>query len=226
VCKKLATSFSFPIVFVLLLLSLTTGTLGAKENKALAWRNPTAGTHAFLGDDGGGVNTATVCDTADRFRDWLKMESAPGCQTFQHGLPVVIEVVLFDPVRDTVGSIGRPIVKVHIPARNFTGYTQLLGVHPVVPSGTKIQFTRVGNTGPELYDTADAAQSTGHDLGEKVSATVLSYDPTSDDKFELHVQIDDGSYTGRKGWMLSLGATTDDGGEMDQFDKAVIENRR
>jgi hypothetical protein len=58
VCKKLAASFSFSIVFVLLLLSLTTGT--AKENRVLAWQNPTAGTHAFLGDDGGGVNTATA----------------------------------------------------------------------------------------------------------------------------------------------------------------------
>jgi hypothetical protein len=226
VCNKLAARFSFPIVLVLLLLSLTTGTLEANENKVLGWRKPMAGTHAFLGDDGGGVNTATVCDTADRYRDWLKMESAPGCQTFQHDLPVVIEVVLSDPVRDTVGSIWRPIVKVHIPARNFAGYTQLLGVHPVVPSGTKIHFTRVGKSGPALYDTADAVQNTGHNLGEKVSATVLSYDPTSDDKFELHVQIDDGSYAGRQGWMLSLGATTDDGGEMDQFDKAVIETRR
>jgi hypothetical protein len=57
-----------------------------------------SGTHAFLGDDGGGVNTATECDTADRFRDWLNMESAPGCQTFQQDLPIVIESYCWTPL--------------------------------------------------------------------------------------------------------------------------------
>src|SRR5260370_2935658 len=119
--------------------------LQADESKCFAWNTPFAGTHAFLGDDGGGVNTATGCDTADRYRDWLKMESAPGCPTFQHDLPIVIEVVLLDAVKDTVGSTWLPLVKLHIPSRNFTGYGQLLGVHPIVPVGTKIHFTQAGN---------------------------------------------------------------------------------
>jgi hypothetical protein len=39
----------------------------AAEAEVPAWKKATPGTHAFLGDDGGGVNTATVCDTADRW---------------------------------------------------------------------------------------------------------------------------------------------------------------
>jgi hypothetical protein len=189
------------------------------------WKKPLPGTHAFLGDDGGSVNTKTVCDTADRYRDWLKMESAPGCQTFQHDLQIVIEVVLLDAAKDTVGSTWLPLVKFNISSRRFTGYSQLLGIHPVVPVGTKIHFTRVGNETFKLYASANADKNESLDLGDKVSATVLAYNPTPDDKYELYVRVDDGPYTGKKGWTLSLGATTDDGSPMDQFDKAVIENK-
>jgi hypothetical protein len=48
---------------------------------------------------------------------------------------IVIEIVLLDQVRDTVGSEWLPLVKINIPSRNFTGYTQLLGLHPEVPAG-------------------------------------------------------------------------------------------
>lgn len=82
----------FPFTAVLFLMALLIGKLQADENKVPAWKKALPGTHAFLGDDGGQTNTATVCDTADRYRDWLKMESAPGCQAFQHGLEIVIEV--------------------------------------------------------------------------------------------------------------------------------------
>jgi hypothetical protein len=44
----------------------------AADNTVPSWRKALLGTRdAYLGDDGGGVNTATVCDTADRYRDWL-----------------------------------------------------------------------------------------------------------------------------------------------------------
>ncbi len=63
--------------------------------EACAWNT------AFLGDDGGGVETRTVCGTADRYRDWLEGEHPSGCHTFQRELPVIIEVV-------TMGSIASP----------------------------------------------------------------------------------------------------------------------
>jgi hypothetical protein len=111
------------------IVSIASTAIGA-EREIPAWKKPDPGTHGFLGDDGGGVDTATVCDTADHYRDWLHYEHPNGCQTFQHDLPVVIEVVTRDPVTDNVaGQYYLPIAKIQIPSRNFTGYTQLLGLH-------------------------------------------------------------------------------------------------
>jgi hypothetical protein len=62
-------------------------------------------------------------------------------------------------------------------------------------------------------------------IGTEVSATVLSYDPADEDKLELYLTINDGPYKGKKGWMLSFLEETDDGQIMNQFDKAVIENK-
>jgi hypothetical protein len=154
------------------------------------------------------------------------MESAPGCQAFQYGLDVVIEVVLLDAVKDTVGSMWRPLAKINIPSRNFTGYTQLLGLHPKVPAGTRIHFTSTQGDTERWYRTADMDEKENLDLGPAVSATVLSYDLTNDDKLELYVSIDDGPYKGEKGWMLSFLEKTDDGEIMNQFGKAVIENKQ
>jgi hypothetical protein len=193
------------------------------EEDVPAWKKPAPGTQAFLGDDGGGVNTATVCDTADRFRDWLNYQHPPGCQTFQHDLPVVIEVVTVDPVEDVQGTVGLPIVKVHIPSRGFVGYLQLLGLHPLIPAGTTVHFKRTGNETIELHAKSAIDNGKGIDLGDHVSARVISYDPSKDDDWEMHVTILDGKYAGQSGWMLSLGAEGDDGVPIDQFSRAVID---
>ena len=209
-----------------LFLTVSFGCLQAAESQVPTWKKGMPGTHAFLGDDGGGVNTATVCNTADRYRNWLKSESPPGCQTFQHDLEVVIEIVLLDSVKDTVTSMWLPLVKINIPSRNFTGYLTLLSLHPKVPAGTKVHFTSTNDGSERLYKTADMDEKDSVVLEPEVSATVLSYDPTDDDKLELYVSIDDGPHKGEKGWMLSLLGSTDDGGPIEQFDKAVIENKR
>jgi hypothetical protein len=119
----------------------------AAEKDVPAWHKADPGTHAFLGDDGGGVDTATVCDTADRYRDWLDRlddQHSPGCRTFQHDLPVVIAIVTFDPAKDVVhfhdGDVGLPIAKVRIPSKGFVGYIRLDELHPIIPAGTIIHF--------------------------------------------------------------------------------------
>jgi len=198
------------------------------ETDIPSWKNAAAGAQAFLGDDGGGVNTVTVCDTVDRFRDWLNSEHPPGCQTFQHDLSAIIEVVIFDPVHDTVKEpdpIGLPLVKVHIPSRNFTGYLRLLALHPVIPSGTLVHFKKTGNENFELFATSkigSGKDEKGLDLGDHVSAKVIKYDPSKDDDWDFNVTILDGKYAGHSGWMLSSGADGDDGTPIDQFFQAVI----
>ncbi len=122
--------------------AVNTTSIADDKTEVPTWKKASPGTSAFLGDDGGGVNTLTVCDTADHFRDWLEYEHPAGCQTFQAGLRATIEVVVFDPVRDALRTsseiISKPLVKIHIPARKFIGYVQLLGLHPIVPPGTII----------------------------------------------------------------------------------------
>ncbi|WP_294537627.1 hypothetical protein [uncultured Rhodoblastus sp.] len=204
-----------------------TAIASGSEKAAPVWKQPAPGTKAFLGDDGGGVNTATVCDTADRYRDWLKYEHPPGCQTFQHDLPVVIEVITYNPVEDNKGAMGLPIAKVHIPTKNFVGYILLLSLHPLVPKGTIVNFKKIGNDTLRLFPTArigsiDAA--TGLDLGERCSASVISYDPSKDHERDLHVTILDGVHAGQSGWMSSFGAHGDDGTLVDQFFQSVLDN--
>ena len=56
---------------------ITLASIGyAAEAEVPAWKKATPGTQAFLGDDGGGVNTATVCDTADHYRPLILQPSA------------------------------------------------------------------------------------------------------------------------------------------------------
>jgi len=198
---------------------------GAAEKDTPTWKKPVPGAQAFLGDDGGGVNTATVCDTADHYRDWLQYEHPSGCQTFQHDLPVIIEVVTLDPVTDSVaGQYYRPIVKIHIPSRNFTGYLNLDVLHPVIPPGTMVEYKKLGNGKLLLFPSPKipAKDEGGIDLGDSVSAKVISYDPTNDDNFDFHVQITSSPHAGQTGWVLAFGAVGQDGVPIDQFDKAVI----
>src|SRR6201987_5856993 len=164
----------------------------AAEAEVLAWKKATPGTHAFLGNYGGGVNTAPICDTAEHYRDWLQYEHPSGCQTLQHDLHVVIEAVTLDPVRDEVAEeYYRPIAKVHIPSRNLIGYLPLDGLHPIIPPGTVIQYKKLCDESLLLFPSPKSPTNNegGTDLGQSVSAKVLSYDPTNDDGFDLNLQI-------------------------------------
>ncbi len=92
----------------------------------------------------------------------------------------------------------RPLVKIKILSRNFTGYCNLDILHPVVPVGTKIHIAPTSNDDSNiLYKTAAVDEKQSVELGPEVSATVLSYDPTDDDKLELYVRVDEGPPKGK-----------------------------
>jgi len=213
------------IAMSLLLTAMFVAPLQAAEPNVPNWKKALPGTRGYLDDDGGGADTAIVCDTADRYRDWLNFSVVtsipPGCQAFQHGLRVVIEAVVLDQARDTVASMWLPLVKIKIPSRNFRGYIQLFALHPEVPAGTVVHSTYT-----KLYKTADANDEGKVELENDVTATVLSYDPTDIDKLELYVSINDGSNKGRKGWMRSSFGKMEDGHMVDKFDQALIDLER
>ncbi len=207
-----------------------------------AWHKATPGTHAFLGDDGGGVDTAsvdtaTVCDTVDRYRDWLEVQHPPGCQTFQENLPVVIELVIFDPAKDTEplgngNAAGLPIAKIHIPSRGFVGSIQLCLLHPLVPPGTILHLKKFENEAIELYPRARICDNEhGIQLGDHVTVQVIKHYPSNDDYWDghvtVHVTVLDGDHRGQSGWMLAAleAAEADDGLPIDQFSDAVLWNQ-
>jgi hypothetical protein len=144
--RGVAIAAALTLAIAVAILVAATAHAEAAQKSIPAWHKAIPGSAAFLGDDGGGVDTLTVCDTADRYRDWLDENSPPGCQTFQHGLRAIVEVIIFDPARDIVktgsDNVGFPIAKIHIPLRNFVGYVHLDALHPVVPPNTVINFEK------------------------------------------------------------------------------------
>jgi len=210
------------VAAIIALVSLAVG----GEEDVPAWKKPAPGTRAFLGDDGGGVDTATVCSTVDEYRSWLDDEHPRGCKSFQHGLPVVIETVIFDPAKDTepIGYnnlrvpvvVGLPIVKVRIPTTRFTGYLRLDELQPVIPPGTVIQFKVSGTNTLKLFPNGNT-QDHAIELGDHVTVKVITYEPS------LHVTIIDGEHAGQSGWMSSfLVADANDGVLIDQFSQAIV----
>lgn len=196
---------------------------GQDEKIIPAWHKAGPGTVAYLGDDGGGVDTLTVCDTADRYREWLQSESPPGCQTFQNGLRAVIEVLIFDPVQDTLPNLGgRRIAKIHIPSRGFIGYVNLDGLHPIIPPNTVIMFKEDDRVPYDLYSHGDTRIKDHVEMKGPFKAKLIQYDPSSDTNWDLHVTILDGENAGKSGWMLSFGAMAEDGRMLDQFSNAYV----
>jgi hypothetical protein len=209
------------------LLAATSVHAGDQKSDTPIWKKAAPGTAAYLADDGGGVDTLTVCDTADQYRDWLKYEHPRGCQTFQSGLRATIEVVVYDPAKDTIRTsseaISYPLVKIHIPARNFVGYLRLDGLHPIIPSGTIVHGKKVGNGSLKLYSDATIRDDDkGLDLGEEFSAKVIKFDPTKGDQWDLQVTILDGLNAGKSGWMLSDFLEDSRGELVNQFSKAAV----
>jgi hypothetical protein len=207
----------FLIAVVGVALSLFSVPTHAGDKQHLAWKEPLPGTPAVLGDDGGGADTVTVCDTVAKFKQWLDdMGNVAGCHSLPAGLPVVLGRMTDDPSPTPRQSL--PLVKIAIPSRhNYSGYTQLFGqVHPDIPKGTVVHYKREGSSTLRLAPSRDSGLNAGPDLGEAVTATILQYDPTSDG-MDLYVQINDGKFAGHKGWMLTLGATTEDGEPVDIF---------
>lgn len=211
-------------LIIALTLALPCSRSAADGDHVPIWRKPLPGTAAFLGDDGGGEEMATICDTAAHFREWIDSGQPPGCKQFSRGLPVVIEGVVHDPAKDTApGSTNwYPLVKIKIPSKRFVGYLQLLGgIHPVIPEGTRVHFTKIGYAPLQLAPSQHAAPDSGPDLGEQVTAKVLQYDPSTGDR-DIYVTIMDGVFAGQSGWMFAFEADGADGQSINIFAEALL----
>jgi hypothetical protein len=188
-----------------------------------AWRKPTPGSSAFLGDDGGDTSTKTVCDTADHYRRWINSENTRGCRAVARGTRATILAVEYDQPRD----LGLPIAKIKILEKGWVGYSALLGLYPAIPRGAPIHLRHEGGGTLRLAETADAELEAGLDLGDNVNlaATVLKYVPSSRFDRDLFVTITEGEYSGRRGWVFSdFDTLTEDGSPTSDFAGSIINN--
>ena len=216
-------------VGLLLGVTLLSATAGAHD--VLPWKRPLPGTRAFLGDDGGGENFATVCGTAADYREWLNYGHPPGCRRFHRGLPVVIQGVLYDARKDRSPGTRTwlPLVKISIPSAGMTGYVQLLGgLHPSIPrgavvhlQGAVVHLQKEGTDVPHLAPSRYAPLDGGVDLGDYATGNVIRYDPSTSGR-ELFVVITDGAFAHRRGWVFTLGAESGDGEPVSVFDQSVL----
>jgi hypothetical protein len=180
---------------------------------------PTPGRAAYLGDDGGGASTATICDSADHYRDWLNLDSPPGCAHYARGTRVVVERTMSDPAKDTVADAIMPLVQVDAADKSWSGWTQLMTLVPIIPSGTIIEFKREGNDTLRLATTERADD--GPDLGDVVTAKLVRFDPLTDSR-DIYVTVLDGKYAGKSGWLFTLEGSNTKGEPIERFSQFVI----
>ena len=211
--------FGVAVVFVCL---AAISSKAANDNDIPTWKKPLPGGLAILGDDGGGEDVATVCDTASHYRQWLDYGHPSGCKKFPRGLRVVIQGLLYNTKSDTIPGTTNslPLVRILVPDRKFTGYLQLFGgLHPNIPQGTTVHLKREGNNTLRLAFSRD--YDSGLDLGYQATAQVIRYDPSTDDR-DLRVVVKDGQMAGRSGWVFSLGAHGDDGELLGYFAYSLL----
>jgi hypothetical protein len=128
-----------------------------------SWMQPTQRRAAYLGDDGGGSSTGTVCDSSDEYLAWLNSNSSSGCNHYNHGIPVVIDKTISESSQHTL-----PLVRIHAADSSWSGYTELLTLRPAIPKGTVIYFKREGNETLRLASTQQSDD--GPNLGDNVIA--------------------------------------------------------
>jgi len=176
--------------------------------KELAWKEALPGTAATLGDDGGGGDLATVCDTEHHAKAVDGRKRIAGCRTFKHGRHVTIEQV----PDETSG-----FVKIEISSNGFVGFVRLAEIYPIVPLGTIMHLKQQGDASLMLAPSYAADLDSGINLGQQATAKVVRFEPTYSGNRQFYVTILDGKYAGSSGWVFDLYVNGDDGEPLDMF---------
>jgi len=98
----------------------------------------------------------------------------------------------------------------------------VLALHPVIPAGTVVRFSKIGIATFWLIPKTrigSGYESAALDLGNQFTARIIDYDPSNGDR-DFYVQVIDGAYAGRAGWVRPS-SQGDDGKPIDQFSEAL-----
>ncbi len=107
-------------------------------------------------------------------------------------------------------SLGEQGLSVAIHAQSgWSGWLEASTLEPIIPPGTKIVLTQIGNEIPQINKSEDNASQMNEEatlLGSRVTVLLLHQDPPSG-AANLHVRVLDGPKAGLTGWSLSDGGT-------------------
>jgi hypothetical protein len=176
-----------------------TGTLAACVAAAAAvpaWLIAKPGALAFTSAGEEDSPTTPVCATVAAYRLYVNENGAKGCVERPAGVKVVIDAII-----PTTG-IGA-IAKLHAENGAFAGYTALTELLPRVPSGVAVTLAPAADENLTISSSRIAELGMGLDLGPRVPAVTVRFDPAGDDERDLLVRVTAGKHAGRTGWLFA-----------------------
>lgn len=168
--------------------------LGVVLLAAAAWSVLHVGMRVYTADDGGDSDWNDVCPAP---------QATTGCKRVPFGTPAVVT------------AIALPHIRLRAADGSWSGWATPDWLQPDVPAGTIATIEKRSNTTLTLAAEAAADSVAGVDVGARVTVKVLRYDHRAYGIRALYVQVLDGRYAGRRGYMYATDAVTKDGGHLD-----------
>lgn len=162
-----------------------------------AWlfAKPGAAVYTSAGDEDS--PTTPICASAASYKEYANENGAKGCAERPAGVKVVIERII--PTTANFGAIA----KVRAESGAFAGYTAVGELLPPIPPGVAVTLAPAANETLTIASSQRAELDNGLNLGSRVSAVTVRFDPANDDKRDLLVRVSSGKYAGRTGWLFA-----------------------
>ncbi len=169
-----------------------------------AWLVAKPGALAFTSAGEEDSPTTPVCTTVAAYHAYVNENGAKGCVERPEGLEVIIDGVV--PATAGFGAVA----KLHAESGAFAGYTAVTELLPRIPPGVAVSLAPAANETLTISSTQKAELGSGLDLGARVSAVTVRFDPANADKRDLLVRVTSGKHLGRSGWLFARQAFVGD----------------
>jgi hypothetical protein len=141
--------------------------------------------------------TTPICAGVAAYREYANENGAKGCTERPAGVKVVIDAIV--PATASFAAIA----KVHARSGAFSGYTAVGELLPAIPPGIAVTLAPAANETLTISTSQRAELDAGLNLGARVPAVTVRFDPANDDKRDLLVRVTGGKYAGRTGWLFA-----------------------